>query len=47
MSEDPSKVHMTEINCYHHLKNVWLGGMPNALSSFLRVELGDELDNID
>lgn len=47
MSEDPNNVHITEIDCYHHLRNVWLGGMIKALSTLVKVELGDELENIN
>ena len=46
-SVDGNKVHVTEIDWYHHLINLWLGSMFTALSFYLKVELEDELDNID
>ena len=36
-----------EIDCWNHLRNVWLGGMIKALSSFLQEMLINDLDSID
>ena len=36
-----------KMDCMHHLRNVWLGGAENALTSYLNVLLNDSLDNID
>ena len=36
-----------EMDCMHHLRNVWLGGVEKALTSHLNVFFKDSLDNID
>ena len=36
-----------EVDCWNHLRNVWLGGMTKALSSYLRNILINDLDSID
>ena len=36
-----------EMDCMHHLRNVWIGGMEKRLTTFLNTFLKDSLDNID
>ena len=36
-----------EMDCIHHLRNVWFGGVEKALTCHLNVFLKDSLDNID
>ena len=40
-------VNVLEVDCWNHLRNVWLGGMTKALSSHLRGILLNDLDNIE
>ena len=35
------------MDCMHHLRNVWFGGVQKALTCHLNVFLKDSLDNID
>jgi hypothetical protein len=41
------RLHVLEIDCWNHLRNVWLGGMAKALAGHLKTELKDELEAID
>ena len=45
--QNPLEISVLEVDCWNHLRNVWLGGMTKALSSDLREELHDSLANID
>lgn len=36
-----------EVDCWNHLRNVWLGGMSKVLSSHLRNNLINDFDSID
>ena len=36
-----------EVDCWNHLRNVWLGGMTKSLSAHLREYLSDDLELID
>ena len=47
LSPDNENNHIIEVDCYNHLRNVWLGGMIKALSTYLNDELSDELECID
>ena len=40
-------MNVLEVDCWNHLRNVWLGGMTKALSIHLRGILLNDLDNID
>ena len=35
-----------EMDCHHHLRNVWIKGMEKSVSVFLRVVLSDSLEQI-
>jgi len=35
-----------ELDCHHHLRNVWIKGMEQSVSSFLRVIVTDSLEKI-
>ena len=35
-----------ELDCHHHLRNVWIKGMEQSVSSFLRVVISNSLENI-
>ncbi len=35
-----------ELDCHHHLPNVWIKGMEKSVSVFLRVVLSDSLEQI-
>ena len=41
------RLHCLEVDCYNHLRNVWLGGMAKALTARLKEELHDQLEAID
>jgi hypothetical protein len=45
MSNDD--VTVNEVDCWNHLRNLWLGGMTKALSRDLNIALKDDLDEID
>jgi len=47
ISSDDPRLHVLEVDCFNHLRNVWLGGMSKALTKALKVTLKDELDAID
>ena len=36
-----------EMDCMHHLRNVWFGGVLKALTYYLNTLLQDSLENID
>ena len=36
-----------EVDCWNHLRNVWLGGMTKALSSYIRNIMINDLDSIN
>ena len=36
-----------EVDCWNHLRNIWLGGLTKALSGYLRNILQNYLDHID
>ena len=36
-----------EMDCMHHLRNVWFGGIEKALTTYLNALLKDSLENID
>ena len=36
-----------EVDCWNHLRNVWLGGMTKELSKYLKVHLCEDLECID
>ena len=36
-----------QVDCWHHLRNIWLGGMGKCLTTFLNNLLKDSLDEID
>ena len=38
---------VSEIDCYNHLRNVWLGGMAKELTRHLKETLHDELEAIN
>ena len=42
-----SETNVLEVDCWNHLRNVWLGGMTKALSNHLRNILINDLDCID
>ena len=35
------------MDCMHHLRNVWFGGIEKALTTYLTALLQDSLENID
>ena len=35
-----------EVDCWNHLRNIWLGGITKALSRYLRDVLTDDLEHI-
>ncbi len=35
-----------ELNCHHHLRNVWIKGIEKSVSVFLRVVISDSLEKI-
>ena len=35
-----------EMDCHHHLRNVWIKGMEKSVSVFLRVVLSESLEQI-
>jgi hypothetical protein len=35
-----------ELDCYHHLRNVWIKEMEQSVSSFVRVIISDSLEKI-
>ena len=35
-----------ELDCHHHLRNVWIKGMEQSVSSYLRVIVTDSLEKI-
>ena len=39
--------HVLQVDCWHHLRNVWLGGMAKVTTNFLKKLLEDSLDEID
>ena len=39
--------HILEVDCWNHLRNVWLGGMTKSVSTYLKNYLGSDLDCID
>ena len=45
--DEDEDVLVLEVDCWHHLRNVWLGGMTKHLTSHLRAALHDELEAID
>ena len=44
---DDQRLRCLEIDCYNHLRNVWLGGMAKKLTARLKATLHDELEAID
>ena len=36
-----------EVDCWHHLRNVWIGGMNKAVTKFLKKALKFDLNEID
>ena len=36
-----------EIDCFHHLRNVWFNGVEKAITTYLNDYLRDSLDDID
>ena len=47
LSDEPSNINVLEVDCWNHLRHVWLGGMMKTMSSFLKEKLQDELEIID
>ena len=39
-------ISVIQVSCWNHLRNIWLGGMTKALSSFLNELLSDDLQHI-
>ena len=37
---------VSELDCHHHLRNVWIKGMEKSVSVFLRVVVSDSLEQI-
>jgi hypothetical protein len=35
-----------ELDCHHHLRNVWIKGMEKLISIYLQVVVSDSLENI-
>ena len=44
---DDRRLHVLEIDCYNHLRNVWLGGMAKQLTARLKATLHEQLETID
>ena len=40
-------ISIVQVSCWNHLRNIWLGGMTKALSSYLNELLSDDLQHID
>ncbi len=45
LDEDKIKVH--QMDCHHHLRNVWIGAMNRILSKYLAELMKEDLGNID
>eukprot|EP00957_Ditylum_brightwellii_P142935 10890655-Ditylum_brightwellii.AAC.1 len=45
-SDDLKDVSSIEVDCWSHLRNVWLGGVIKLLNTHLNSMLKDELDSI-
>ena len=41
------EIHVLEVDCCNHLRNVWLGGTKNSLYTLLVNTLREELDETD
>ena len=46
-AEQEAAVHVVEIDCWNHLRNIWLGAAMNALSKSIKDELDDSLAQCD
>ena len=42
-----SRRNFLEVDCWNHLRNVWLGGITKKLSIFLRDSMSSKIDCID
>ena len=47
MQKPSDDVSVIQVSCWHHLRNIWLGGMTKALSAYLNESLRDDLEYID
>jgi len=46
-AEQEAAVHVVEIDCWNHLRNIWLGAAMKALSKSIKDELDDSLAQCD
>ena len=45
--DDSDDIHVLEVDCWNHRRNVWLGGMTKALYILLCIAMREELDDIE
>jgi len=46
MGKSDDEVRIFELNCWHHIRNVWFGAVTNKMSKTLQEVLADQLSEI-